>query len=213
MSGPIPAEFWNARFSEDGFSYGDRASRLLLSFSDFFRPGQRALVPACGEGRDAVFLAKCGLEVTGVDISSAGLEKTQQLAKRENVSLTLIEADLGEWDWPVDAFDHVVANFLHVPSPAREPLHANMIGALKPGGYLFLEGFRKEQLDYQAKHQSGGPPDSDMLFAPSDLGNDFANAETIAFWTGEETLTEGPYHTGPAALVRAVFRKPETQNE
>lgn len=212
MSGPIPAEFWNARFSEDGFSYGDRASRLLLSFSDLFRPGQMALVPACGEGRDAVFLAKCGLDVTGVDISSAGLANSKALADRENVSLTLIEADLGNWGWPTNTFDHVIATFLHVPASNRPGLHAKMLAALKPGGHLFLEGFRKEQLDFQKKYQSGGPPNRDMLFAPSDLGNDFANAEKIAFWTGEETLSEGPYHTGPAALVRAVFRKPETQS-
>ena len=56
----IPKDFWNARFGEQGFAYGERASRLLLAFRDLLKPGQRALVPACGEGRDAVFLAECG---------------------------------------------------------------------------------------------------------------------------------------------------------
>ncbi len=73
----IPKDFWNARFSEQGFAYGERASRLLLAFRDLLRPGQRALVPACGEGRDAVFLAECGLDVTAVDMSAAVLPRPQ----------------------------------------------------------------------------------------------------------------------------------------
>lgn len=210
MSGPIPAEFWNTRFNEEGFAYGDRASRLLMGFADLFCAGQSALVPAAGEGRDAVFLAKFGLEVTAVDMSSAGLKKTEALAAREGVRVTCIEADLTEWDWPEGEFDHVAAMFLHAPPALRPGFHARMLACLKPGGHVFLEGFRPEQIEYQDTYNSGGPPNREMLFDPADIECDFAAAETLAFWTGVETLTEGPYHTGPAALLRAVFRKTES---
>lgn len=207
---PIPAEFWNARFSEDGFAYGTRASRLLMGFADLFRPGQKALVPASGEGRDAVFLARLGLEVTAVDISAAGLEKTAMLAEQNGVTVNCVEADLGGWDWPADHFDHLAAMFVHSPSAGRPGLHARYLATVKPGGHIFLEGFRPEQIAYQQSHNSGGPPDVDMLFAADDIAADFAGTETLSLWTGIETLTEGPYHSGPAALLRAVFRKPET---
>ncbi|MEZ5997374.1 MAG: class I SAM-dependent methyltransferase [Hyphomonas sp.] len=207
----IPRDFWNARFSEAGFAYGDRASRLLMAFRDLFVPGQSALVPACGEGRDAVFLAECGLAVTAVDQSSAGLEKTLALAAARGVSVTCIEADLAAWDWPAAAFDHVAAMFLHVPSAMRPALHANMLRTLKPGGHVFLEGFLPEQIDYQKSHNSGGPHNVDFLFDPAAIRADFAAAEELSFMSGIEQLTEGPYHNGPAALLRAVFRKPETK--
>jgi 2-polyprenyl-3-methyl-5-hydroxy-6-metoxy-1,4-benzoquinol methylase len=209
MSEPIPAEFWNARFGEDGFAYGERASRLLMGFTDKLRAGLRALVPAAGEGRDAVFLAQCGLDVTAVDISPVGLDKAEALAQARGVSITCVEADLAEWSWPAGGFDIVAAMFLHVPEAGRAGLHARMLGALKPGGHVFLEGFTKHQRAFQESHNSGGPPVESMLFAPDEIRADFASAETLAFWTGVEHLTEGPYHTGPAALLRAVWRKPE----
>ena len=210
MSTPgIPKAFWNARYSERGFAYGERASRLLLGFRDVLKPGQRALVPACGQGRDAVFLAECGLEVTAVDMSSAGLASTAGLAADRGVSVTCVEADLSQWDWPQGTYDCVAAMFLHVPSAFRPTLHARMLGALKPGGHVFLEGFLPEQVDWQKSHNSGGPQNVDMLFAPDDIRADFASAEPVSFMAGTETLAEGPYHTGPAALLRAVFRKPE----
>lgn len=207
MSQSIPVEFWNARYSEEGFAYGERASRLLLGWRDMLPAGGDALVPACGEGRDAVFLAQCGLNVTAVDISPAGLAKTTALAQSRGVSLTCVEADLAEWAWPRGTVDVLVANFLHVPGPARRPLHHRMLAALKPGGVLFLEGFTPEQIEFQQVYQSGGPPVADMLFDPEDILDDFAAVEALAFWTGTEHLTEGKYHRGPAALIRAVFRK------
>ena len=211
MSTPgIPKDFWNARFSEDGFAYGDRASRLLLAFKDLLQPGLKALVPACGEGRDAVFLAACGLDVTAVDMSSAGLAKTAALAATKGVSVTCIEADLSQWDWPAGAFDVVAAMFAHMPSSFRPVLHGKFLDALKPGGCVFLEGFLPEQIAWQKSHNSGGPPVLDMLFDPAAIRADFAAAEEISVMSGVEYLTEGPYHHGPAALLRAVFRKPET---
>lgn len=202
-------EFWNNRFSEAGFAYGDRASRLLMGFSDVFLPGQTALVPGAGEGRDAVFLARLGLDVTAVDMSVAGMDKTLELAAREGVTIRGVVANLDNWDWPTDAFDHAAVMFLHLPSALRAALHTRILAALKPGGHVFLEGFRPEQTAYQERHNSGGPQDVDMLFNPADIAADFAAAETISFLSGIETLTEGPYHTGPAALLRAVFRKAE----
>ena len=210
MTQPIPAEFWDARYSEDGFAYGDRPSRLLMGWSDTISDqGGHALVPACGEGRDAVYLARLGLDVTAVDMSAAGLDKAEQLAERHGVSVTPVKADLLAWDWPTGEMDVVAAMFAHMPSHVRGEFHARMAAALKPGGYVFVEGFTKAQSQYQMRYKSGGPPDPDMLYAETDLPDYFGDLEQLALWTGVETLTEGPYHTGPAAMLRAAYRKPE----
>lgn len=209
MSQPIPAEFWDTRFGEAGFAYGDRPSRLLLAFQDTLTSGGAALVPGSGEGRDAVFLARCGLDVLAVDLSPVGVEKTQALAAREGTALRAEVADLSAWDWPEERFDVIAAMFLHMPQDLRAVLHSRMFAALKPGGRIFLEGFTTDQLAFQKRYNSGGPPVFDMLFEDNMIRADFAAGEPLAFWTGVEHLTEGPYHTGPAALLRAVYRKPE----
>lgn len=172
----------------------------------------KAMVPACGEGRDAVFLAILGFDVTAIDFSSAGLEKTRKLAERHGVKVETVEADLMEMNFPKDAYDVIVSNFVHMPSAYRPLYHANLKVALKPGGFLFLEGFRRDQIRFQKQHQSGGPPDVDMLFYPPDIQNDFEGLTEFAFWSGVETLSEGQYHTGPAALLRAVYKKQENSN-
>ena len=208
MSQPIPKDFWDARFGEEGFAYGDRASRLLMGWQDTIQADcRRALVPACGEGRDAVWLARLGLDVTAIDLSPVGLEKTQALAERHKVRVTTLEADLMAWDWPEAGFDLVAAMFAHMPPDVRPGLHERMQSALAPGGYLFLEGFTPEQIEYQERYGSGGPPVREMLFAPEAIKSDFDGLAPLAFWTGVESLTEGRYHTGPAALLRAVFRR------
>ena len=208
MSQGIPKEFWDARFSEDGFAYGDRPSRLLLGWSDLIASNcKTALVPASGQGRDAVFLAELGLDVTAIDISPVGLERTAELAARKGVSVKTIEADLFAWAWPKAGFDLVASMFAHMPSAVRPNLHSLYSKSLAPGGFVFLEGFTKDQICYQEKYQSGGPPDVDMLYSAEDIRSDFEGLREESLLTGIERLEEGPYHTGPAALLRAVFTK------
>ncbi|GGB72820.1 class I SAM-dependent methyltransferase [Henriciella pelagia] len=208
MEPPLPKSFWDDRFSGEDFAYGDRASRLLMAWRDVIEEtGGTALVPACGEGRDAVFLARLGLDVTAVDMSDLGLAKTEALAECHGVKVRTVEANLFEWDWPEAGFDIVASMFAHMPPHARPKLHALYARTLKPGGLLFMEGFSPEQIAYQERYQSGGPADVEMLYAAGMIQADFETLESLAFWTGVETLSEGKYHTGPAALLRAVFRK------
>ena len=207
MSVGAPVEFWNDRYGEDGYAYGTRPSRLLLGWRDLLPAGGRALVPGAGQGRDAVFLAQSGLDVLAVDLSPVGLAVAERLARAADVTLETRVVDLLDWDWPQGAYDVIAAMFLHMPSAHRTPLHHRMIDALRPGGLIFLEGFTTEQIDFQQDYNSGGPPNVDMLFEPEDVLEDFDGMEPVAIWGGTEHLTEGQYHQGPAALLRAIFRK------
>ena len=212
MDEGIPTEFWDNRFSSDEFAYGDRASRLLMAWNDVLQQASTALVPACGEGRDAVYLAQQGLEVTAVDMSRAGLEKTRQLALERGVEVDTIHADLRSWNWPMAKFDIVAGMFMHIPSEVRKGLHEKMVACLSLGGHAFIEGFSTEQIAFQQRYTSGGPPDEDMLYTLDGLRDDFSNLQPFALWAGVETLAEGRYHTGPASLIRTVFQKQEHTN-
>lgn len=209
--GMPPADFWNGRFSQEAHAYGERASRLLTGYRDHLPATGLAFVPGAGQGRDAVFLATCGLQVQAADFSKQGLARAQSLAEKAGVEIEPLHLDLIEWDWPTDAFDVIAANFFHFPSEIRRALHQNMLEALKPGGVLFLECFSRDQLAYQETQQSGGPPEADMLPTRADIEADFCSATPIALWSGVEHLNEGPYHTGLAALIRAIYTKPKTE--
>ena len=205
--------FWNERFAGDTYLYGERPSRLLLAWSDFItQTAKTALVPACGEGRDAVYLAQLGLDVTAVDISEAGLAKTRDLAARRGVEVMTVLADMTQWDWPKGGFDLIASTFAHVSSVARTGLHQTYIDTLSGDGLIFIEGFTKAQTVYQDKYNSGGPQDVDMLYAPDDLKSDFSALKLLSLLDGEETLFEGARHQGPASLIRTVFQKQENTN-
>jgi len=78
--------FWNERFGEPGFMYGDQPNDFLKAQAHSLKPGGRILCLAEGEGRNAVYLATQGFDVTCVDFSESGLKKTQQLAETHGVS-------------------------------------------------------------------------------------------------------------------------------
>lgn len=199
------AAFWDDRFSADAYAYGTEPNDWLSRQLDRLPASGRALVPAAGEGRDAVWLAERGLRVTAVDLSREGLEKTRRLAEERGVAVETVHADLDAWDWPEATMDVVVLTFVHVAPTFRARLHRLALHALRPGGLLVLEGFHVGQLVY--RDLSGGPPRADMLFTADLLRDDFEEAEVISLAEVETTLHEGPYHDGPAHVVHGVFRK------
>lgn len=200
---PNGAQMWDERFRDEGHAYGTAPSRYLLEHQSRFLRGQRALVPADGGGRNGVWLAEQGLDVTSVDFSAEGLARGRELAAARGVRVHFIHADLLEWDWPATAYDWIVAVYFHLPPEPRTRVHAAMLRALKPGGHLLLEGFHTGQLAYA----SGGPRDEAMLFNEERLRADFAGADLLDLRTERVTLDESRLHRGPAMLVRMLARR------
>src|SRR5689334_11251538 len=100
-------ERWNKRFSAPGYIFGTAPNELLASQATRLRPGQRALCVADGEGRNSVWLAERGLEVTAFDLSPVGVEKARRLAAGRGVAIAYDVSDVYGWRWPQDAFDVV----------------------------------------------------------------------------------------------------------
>ncbi|MEM6327846.1 MAG: class I SAM-dependent methyltransferase [Bacteroidota bacterium] len=199
------AAFWDARYAADGYTYGTEPNAWLARHADLLPPTGRALVPASGEGRDAVWLASRGLSVTAVDLSREGLAKTHRLAEARGVTVQTVHADLLEWTWPEATEAAVVLSFAHLGPESRREVHRRSLAALRPGGLVVLEAFHVSQLPL--REQSGGPPREELLFTADLLREDFAEAEIVSLAEAETTLREGPGHDGPARVVHGVFRR------
>lgn len=196
-------DFWDSRYSEAGYAYGTEANAFLVAEAQRLQPGMKVLVVGDGEGRNGVWLAQRGFDVTSVDYSEVGVRRARLLAEQRGVSLDIHCADLNEWQWPVAHFDAVASIFVHFPSAIRPGLHARMLASLKPGGVLIMEAFDKDQLNYS----SGGPPVEDALFSAAMLGEDFGAADIELCQEQVVSLNEGKYHVGQGAVVRLIAHR------
>jgi SAM-dependent methyltransferase len=194
---------WNERYSEPGFAYGTAPNEFLVSVVDRI-PRGRILSLAEGEGRNAVYLASLGYDVTGVDGSEVGLRKALELATERGVVITTISADLGRFEIEPAQWDGIIACFCHLPSAIRAPLHRAAVRGLKPGGVFVLEAFSKEQLAYG----TGGPQSLDMLMSLEELKQELAGLEFIHTVQIEREVREGSRHTGLASVVQILGVKP-----
>ncbi|MDH5228848.1 MAG: class I SAM-dependent methyltransferase [Gammaproteobacteria bacterium] len=196
-------DFWNERYSEDGLAYGETPNEYLKQELARFSNLKNVLVVGDGEGRNGVWLAEQGLDVTTVDYSQAGVDRAQALAKKRQVKMASLCEDMSQWQWPQNQFDAVVSIYVHFPPDLRAQIHHYMLQALKPGGFIFMEAFNKNQLNYK----SGGPPVEPMLFSEAILRQDFAEADIEFIEESVQKLDEGKYHVGDGAVVRMIARR------
>jgi len=194
---------WDARYAAEDYLFGTAPNAYLASQAYRLASGQRALAVGDGEGRNAVWLAAQGLEVTLVDISPVGLDKALRLAHRHDCRIETIAADLTRWDWPHDRFDLAIEIFVHVPVADRRLIHRAMAASLKPGGLALVEAFQKGQAD----RPSGGPRTAPLLYDAAGLAEDFAALQTLELLEGTVLLAEGSKHRGPARIVRYLGQR------
>jgi SAM-dependent methyltransferase len=197
--------FWNERFAADEWVYGAAPNAFIADQAARLPEGAAVIELGAGEGRNAVFLAEQGFDVTALDYSAEGLRKTRTLADERGVSVDTIRADVMEWA-PERTWDAVVIAFLHLPPEARPALHRRIRQILRPGGVLIAEWFRPEQVT--EGYSSGGPPRAEMMLTPDELRADFPEAGIQLLESVETELSEGPHHQGPAAVVRFVWQAP-----
>ncbi|MGE5182458.1 MAG: class I SAM-dependent methyltransferase [Acidobacteriota bacterium] len=191
--------FWDERYRGDGYVYGTEPNDFLREQLARIPKGS-VLCLAEGEGRNAVFLASHGYEVTGVDFSAEGLRKAARLARERGVDVTLIEADLASFELGVDRWSGIVSIWAHTRSAVRRRLHAQVARALVPGGAFVLEHYRPEQIPLG----TGGPKDPDMLPTLAELRDDLAGLELVVAREMDRDVREGAGHGGPSATVQVV---------
>lgn len=190
---------WDARYGGQELVWSAEPNRFLVQEVSGL-PAGRALDVACGEGRNAIWLAERGWRSTGVDFSAMGLAKAERLAGERGVDVEWIEADLAQWAPPEGAFDLVVIFYLQLPSELRHRVYRRMATAVAPGGTMLVVGHDIRNLT----EGYGGPQDSSVLFSPQDVVEDLVPLRIVSAEQVHRTVdTAEGRRTAIDALVRA----------
>lgn len=198
---------WEDRFNRPDYVFGTEPAAALRDHAAWLAPGARALAVADGEGRNSVFMAERGMHVTAADYAPSALAKARALANARGVAVDFVQADLLA-DWPADwagGFDLVAGIFIQFTGPtARAAMFARMATCLRPGGVLFLHGYRPEQLAYG----TGGPRAVENLYTEAMLRAAFPGWQVALCRAYDREIQEGSGHVGMSALIDFIARKP-----
>ena len=188
---------WNRRYAERQLLWSEGPNRLLAAEAATLASG-RALDVACGEGRNAIWLAERGWRVTAVDFAEVALDKARRLADARGVELELVLADLVDWRPPRLAYDLVVVLYLQLPRAERQLVLGRAAAAVAPGGTALLLGHDARNLD----EGHGGPGDPAVLWTAAAVASELRGLEVER---AETVLREVEGADRPAldTLVRA----------
>ena len=196
---------WESRFDKPEYEFGKAPNDFLVRCKPLLPKSGRALAVADGEGRNGVWLAEQGLDVTSTDFSPSAQKKTRALAAERGVSVSFEQADMHAWPYPDGAFDVAIEIFTQVSTPAERPLKWHGIRrALKSGGLLILEGYSPKQLEYG----TGGPKQVGHLYTRAMLEEAFGDFRDLTIEEEEREMREGAAHAGLSAVIHLTGRKP-----
>jgi len=191
-------EDWNARYAQKELLWTAQPNRLFAAEVEGIEPG-RALDVACGEGRNAVWLAELGWQVTGIDFSDVALGKAAELARARGVEVEWVAADVLVHEPAPGAFDLVAVLYLQLPHDELARALRRAARAVAPGGALIVLGHDTRNLT----DGYGGPRDPSVLFTPADVVASIDDLVVERAETVERTVT---LDDGDAVALDAFVR-------
>lgn len=195
--------FWDERYRLHEYAYGTEPNLYFRDKLSALKPGT-LLLPGEGEGRNAVWAAKLGWQVTAIDFSSMGRRKAMQLARKQGVPIGYRVESFHDAALEPESFDAAAVIFFHVPALFMERAFAKITQSLKPGGTLIAELYAAAQLG----RASGGPQSPELLYTIEQMEgwlNGFVFEELVQT---ETVLNEGRFHQGEAVVIRVLAHKP-----
>ncbi|GBD85604.1 tellurite resistance protein TehB [bacterium BMS3Abin02] len=172
-------ETWNTRYNERELLWSAEPNEFLVTETQQLTPG-RALDIGAGEGRNALWLAGRGWQVTAVDFSDVAIAKGREGARHRGVEVEWVIADLQTYIPTERSFDLVIEFYIHIPEPWRPQVWRRAADAVAEGGTLLVVGHDLSNLE----KGHGGPQDPAALFTPQDVvtaieGLDVLKAEQV----------------------------------
>jgi SAM-dependent methyltransferase len=198
----VSKQNWNERFNIPEYRYGTDPNQFLATNAGRI-PAGRVLCLGDGEGRNGVYLAGLGYDVTSVDQSDVGLAKTGRLAEERGVEIKTVEADLADYTIEPGCWSGIVSIFCHLPPDLRRRVHAAAAEGLTAGGVFILEAYTPRQLRFK----TGGPPTAELMMTLDALREDLAGLRLEVARETDRDLREGTCHTGTGAVVQVVAVK------
>lgn len=193
---------WNQRFAVADYIYGIEPNKFFKQHLDKLKPG-KLLLPAEGEGRNAVYAAKAGWDVEAFDFSTYAREKAMSLAAQNQVEIEYEISGVEDYNYSENAYDAIALIYVHLDPSIRIAFHNRIMKSLKHGGLLIIEAFSKKQL----QHNSGGPKNEEWLYSINELCCDFAPLTILEKEEKKIHLLEGLDHQGDAEVVRFIAQK------
>jgi SAM-dependent methyltransferase len=184
-----PAEYWDRAYSDPDLVFSTGPNAFVVEVVKGLTPG-RALDIGMGQGRNSVYLARLGWDVTGFDISGKGMEVARRSAAVAGLKITTVTASLTDFDYGVGRWDLIVGTYVGVAW-----LEAAVKG-LKLGSHVVVEGY--------AQHPNA-PPGAG--FGPNQLLKLFAD-HNLRVLRYEDAAGE-PDWLKLDGVVRMFARKPD----
>jgi SAM-dependent methyltransferase len=194
---PTRQEMWDERHAAREPIESPEPDPTLVEEIGPLAPG-RALDLGAGDGRNAVWLATRGWDVTAVDFSRVALDRGRALAERTGVEVDWVKADLLAWTPPPRAFDLVCLFFIHLPPDERRRVYARAADGVAPGGSLLVVAHDRTNLE----RGSGGPQDPAGLFTAPEAAADVPELAVVR--AGIVTRSIGDGNVAIDAVLRAV---------
>jgi len=179
---------WDKKYATKTYLFGREALPFLQDHVDLLPKGH-VLDLAMGEGRNGVFLATKGFQVTGVDISAEGLKKAETLAAELGVTIKTVVADLETYKIRANTFDVIICTYY-----LQRNLFPKIAAALKPGGIALIETYTMDHLQYRPRFNKA------FLLKPNEL---------LTMLPGLRIVRYQEVDTGQAAFASILAQKPQ----
>lgn len=187
LAAPQDKERWNRKYGDEAYIFGKQPISFLVEHLDLLPKG-KALDIAMGEGRNGVYLATKGFDVTGLDISEKGLAKARQLAAERGVSIATEVVDLQQHRLEKNAYDVVLCTYY-----LQRDLFPQIREALKSGGVAVVETYTLEHRKYRPRFREA------YLLRTNELLEHFRDMTILRYQFVDD---------GNAAYASIIARKP-----
>ncbi len=192
-------DYWDERYAVQDLVWGAAPNRFVAAAFETVAPTGRVLDLACGEGRNAIWLAARGWRVVALDFSRVAIERGRALAAREGVELEFVQADVTRYEPKPGAFEWVLVSYLQLPSADMRGVWPRAASALAPGAGLFGIGHARANLT----DGFGGPSDRDVLWDPESLRTELA---ALGLEVEEAATVLRPVADAPRPAIDARIR-------
>jgi len=191
----MDAEAWDERYAAAALVWSAEPNRFVAQECADLPPG-RAVDLAAGEGRNAIWLARRGWQVTAVDFSAVALDKGARLAGETEVEW--VAGDATEWR-SAESVDLAVIAYLQLPAAQRRAASRHAVESLRPGGTFLLVAHDSTNL----AEGTGGPQDPTVLMTAEDVLADLDGIEVDVVRAGRvaREVVVGDDHRGEAAAT------------
>jgi SAM-dependent methyltransferase len=192
---------WDARYSERaGTMWSGRPNGRLVSEVADLAPG-RALDVGCGEGADAIWLARRGWTVTGIDISDVAVRRAREAGELAGATVEWLSGDALRTPFPARSFELVSLQYPALPKAAGEAAVRTLLETVRAGG-LFLAVYHDLDDEHREHMKSRGVDPADYV-GVDELARLFGNDFTVERHAVEPRLDPPP---GTPSIADVVLR-------